>query len=152
MAEDDRPRPVQITGPGYVKDRTNHLRIQKDAAQRLIARYLREKMTPADANDMVNRICDGILSNMPAGGRSALRGFRMIPEYPRLRMYLRGSPQRSDRSVLSRQMTGTSRAKCGKSCTSIATHCRTISSRRCMTGQRHRVCHRSPEPSRLYLK
>jgi len=54
MAKDDRPRPVQITSPGYVKDRTNHLRIQKDAAQRLIARYLREKMTPADANDMAN--------------------------------------------------------------------------------------------------
>jgi hypothetical protein len=82
MAKDDRPRPVQITSPRYVKDRTNHLRIQKDAAQRLIARYLREKMTPADANDMANRICDGILSNTPTGGRSALRGFRMIPEYP----------------------------------------------------------------------
>jgi hypothetical protein len=82
MAEDDKPRPVQITKPEYVKDRTNHLRIHKDAAQRLIARYLREKMTPADANDMANRICDGIVSNMPTGGRTALRGFRMIPEHP----------------------------------------------------------------------
>jgi hypothetical protein len=39
-------------------------------------------MTPADANDMANRTCDGIVSNMPTGGRTALRGFRMIPEHP----------------------------------------------------------------------
>jgi hypothetical protein len=45
MAEDDKPRPVQITKPEYIKDRTNHLRIHKDAAQRLIARYLRENDT-----------------------------------------------------------------------------------------------------------
>jgi hypothetical protein len=82
MADDDKPRPVQITSPGYVKDRTDDLRIKKDAAQRLIARYLREKMTPGEANDFANRIIDGIVSNMPAAGRTALRSFRMIPEYP----------------------------------------------------------------------
>jgi hypothetical protein len=81
MADDDKPRPVQITSPGYVKDRTDD-RIKKDAAQRLIARYLREKMTPGEANDFANRIIDGIVSNMPAAGRTALRSFRMIPEYP----------------------------------------------------------------------
>jgi hypothetical protein len=34
-----------------------------DAAQRSIARYLREKMTAGDANDMANRICDGTCLN-----------------------------------------------------------------------------------------
>jgi hypothetical protein len=52
-------------------------------AQRLIARYLRNaKMLPGEANDLSNRICDGIISNMPTAARPALRGVRMIPEYP----------------------------------------------------------------------
>ena len=65
-----------------MKDRTDDIRIKKDAAQRLIARYLREKMNPGEANDFANRIIDGIVSNMPAAGRTALRGFRMNPEHP----------------------------------------------------------------------
>jgi hypothetical protein len=82
MADEEKPRQVHVTRPTYMRDRTNDLRIQKDVAQRLIARYLREKMTPGDANDFANRIVDGIVSNMPAAGRPALRGFRMIPEHP----------------------------------------------------------------------
>jgi hypothetical protein len=39
-------------------------------------------MNPGDANDFANRIVDGIVSNTPATGRPALRGFRMIPEHP----------------------------------------------------------------------
>jgi hypothetical protein len=84
MAEDpDKSRPVQLRHAGHVTDRTNNLRIQKDVAQRLIARYLREnKMMPGDANELSNRIIDGIVSNMPVAGRPGLRGFRMIPEHP----------------------------------------------------------------------
>ena len=83
MAEKtDKGRPVQITSPGYSLDRTNHLRIQKDAAQRLIARYLREKMTPGEANDFANRIVDGIVSATPSPTRPALRGWRMIDQDP----------------------------------------------------------------------
>ena len=81
MAE-DKPRPVRIISPGYVQGHTNDLRINRDAAERLIARYLRAKMLPADANDLASQICDGIVMNMPAASRPALRGFRMIPEYP----------------------------------------------------------------------
>jgi hypothetical protein len=80
--ETDKGRPVQITSPGYSLDRTNHLRIQKDAAQRLIARYLREKMTPGDANDFSNRIIDGLASATPSPMRPGLRGWRMIDDHP----------------------------------------------------------------------
>jgi hypothetical protein len=79
--ETDKPRPVQIQSPGYGGDRTNDLRMNKDAAQRLIARYLREKMSPGDANNFANRIVDGIVSNMPMPQRPALRGWRMIDQY-----------------------------------------------------------------------
>jgi hypothetical protein len=42
------------------------LRIDKDAAKRLIARLLREnKMLPADANNSASRICDAIQASMP---------------------------------------------------------------------------------------
>jgi hypothetical protein len=78
----DKPGPVRITSPDYVQNRTNHIRIQKDAAQRIVARYLREKMPPGDAIDFAKRICDGLISNMPAPGRTALRSFRLIPENP----------------------------------------------------------------------
>jgi|SRR5215217_3333840 hypothetical protein len=80
--ETDKGRPVQIRSPGYALDRTNHLRIQKDAAQRLIARYLREKMTPGEANDFANRIVDGIVSATPTPMRPGLRGWRMIDDHP----------------------------------------------------------------------
>ncbi len=78
-----KPRSVQITNPGYVKDRTNDLRIKKDDAQRLIARYLRDaNMSPTAANNLSNRICDGIIANMSSAGRPALRGFRMVSKNP----------------------------------------------------------------------
>ena len=73
---------MQITSPNYVQDRANDLKINKDAAQRLIARYLREHLSPKNANDLSNRICEGILSSMPTPTRPSLRGWRMIPEYP----------------------------------------------------------------------
>lgn len=83
MAEEtDKGRPVQIQSPGYSLDRTNHLRVQKDTAQRLIARYLREKMNPGDANDFANRIIDGLVSATPSPMRPGLRGWRMIDEHP----------------------------------------------------------------------
>ncbi len=85
MAEDtDKGRPVQVTSPGYSIDRTNHLRIQKDAARRLIARYLREKMMPGEANDFANRIIDGLVSATPSPTRPSLRGWRMIDQHPPL--------------------------------------------------------------------
>src|SRR6267143_2156519 len=78
-----KPRSVQITNPGYVKDRTNDLRIKKDDAQRLIARYLRDaNKSPTAANNLSNRICDGIIANMSSAGRPALRGFRMVSKNP----------------------------------------------------------------------
>jgi hypothetical protein len=81
--ETDKGRPIQITSPGYSLDRTNHLRIQKDAAQRLIARYLRDsKMTPGAANDLSNRIVDGLISATPSPMRPGLRGWRMIDDHP----------------------------------------------------------------------
>jgi hypothetical protein len=84
MAEDiNKPRPVQVTSPNYSLDRTNDIRIQKDAAQRLIARYLRDsKMLPGEANALANSIIDGLVSNMSAPARPALRGWRMIGQYP----------------------------------------------------------------------
>ena len=83
MAEEtDKGRPVQITSPGYLLDRTNHIRIQKDSAQRLIARYLRDTMNPAQANELANRIIDGMVSATPSPMRPGLRGWRMIDEHP----------------------------------------------------------------------
>lgn len=82
MTDDSKPRPVRVFSPGYVQGHTNDLRINRDTAERLIARYLREKMLPAEANDFARRICNGIVTSMPAAGRPALRGFRMIPGYP----------------------------------------------------------------------
>ena len=38
MADDDQPR-VTIKSPGIVRDRTNTLKINTDAAERVIARY-----------------------------------------------------------------------------------------------------------------
>jgi hypothetical protein len=74
---------VQITTPMSVSERTNDLRINKDTAQRLIARYLRDaKFLPDAANQLSNRICEGLLSNMPTPSRPALRGHRMIDSYP----------------------------------------------------------------------
>jgi hypothetical protein len=80
--EQKKLQTVQITSPRTVLERTNDLRINKDAAQRIIARYLREKMLPDEANRLANRICDGLLTNMPTPSRPALRGYRMISEYP----------------------------------------------------------------------
>jgi hypothetical protein len=80
--EPNKPRPVQMTSRGYKHDdRTDDLRIQKGAAQRLIARYLRERMSPSEANDLADRICDGILCAMPTPSRPALLGWRMISEH-----------------------------------------------------------------------
>src|SRR4051812_32011133 len=80
--EADRGRPVQITSPGYRTDQTNDLRMDRDALQRLIARYLRETMNPGQANDLSNRIIDGVVAAQKASGRAALRDWRMIPLYP----------------------------------------------------------------------
>jgi|tagenome__1003787_1003787.scaffolds.fasta_scaffold19747887_1 hypothetical protein len=42
MAEQpDKPRAVQVKQAGYSSERTNDLKISKDGAQRIIARYLR---------------------------------------------------------------------------------------------------------------
>jgi hypothetical protein len=82
MAENEKGRPVQITHPGYSIDRTNTLRLEKDNAQRIIARYLREKMNPGEANDLANRIVDGLISNTSSPARPALRGWRMIDRHP----------------------------------------------------------------------
>jgi hypothetical protein len=84
MADDtpSKPRRVQPTSRGYKLDRTNDLRIDRDDAQRLIARYLREKMNPGDANEMSSRIVAGLVSNAKSPSRPALAGWRMIPEYP----------------------------------------------------------------------
>jgi hypothetical protein len=78
----DKPRPVEIKKPGHTMDRTNDLKIGKDAAQRIIARYLREKMTPDEANTLANRICEGIAAVAPTATRPGLRGWRMIDQYP----------------------------------------------------------------------
>ncbi|MBR0746201.1 hypothetical protein JQ582_19910 [Bradyrhizobium japonicum] len=80
--EADKGRPVQVTSPSYRSDKTDDLRIRKDDAQRLVARYLREKMNPGDANDLANRIVDGIVAAQKTASRPALRGWRMIPEHP----------------------------------------------------------------------
>lgn len=83
MADEvDKGRPVQITSPSYRSDKTDDLRIHKDEAQRLIARYLREKMNPGEANNLANQIIDGIVAAQKTAGRPALRGWRMIPEHP----------------------------------------------------------------------
>jgi hypothetical protein len=74
MAENEKGRPVQITHSGYSIDRTNTPRLEKDNAQRIIARYLREKMNPGEANDLANRIVDGLISNTSSPARPALRG------------------------------------------------------------------------------
>ena len=80
----DKPQPVQIKRPSTSIERTNDIRINKDAAQRIIARYLRDhaKMLSGPANDLSTRICDGLHAAMPETVRPALRGFRMIGEYP----------------------------------------------------------------------
>ena len=83
MADDvDKGRPVHVTSPGYRSDKTNDLRIRKDDAQRLIARYLREKLNPGDANDLANRIVDGIVASQKTASRPSLRDWRMIPSHP----------------------------------------------------------------------
>ena len=78
--ERDKPRPMQITSPSF--ERPNDLKIQRSIAERLIARYLRDRMSHWDANELAKHICDGIMSLMPEPGSAALRGWRMIPEYP----------------------------------------------------------------------
>src|SRR5882757_2907470 len=78
--EPDKPRPVQVISPG--SERPRDLIIQRDIAERLIARYLRDRMSHRDANELAKHICDGIVSLMPEPGSAALRGWRMIPEYP----------------------------------------------------------------------
>jgi hypothetical protein len=77
----DEPRPVPTTSPGFA--RPDDLKIQRNVAERLIARYLRDRMSHQDANELAKHICDGIASLMPEPGSAALRGWRMIPEYPR---------------------------------------------------------------------
>jgi len=82
MADEDKGRPVRVTSPGYRIDKTDDLRINKDEAQRLIARYLRDKMNPGEANNLANQIIDGIVAAQKTAARPALRGWRMIPEPP----------------------------------------------------------------------
>lgn len=84
MTDEKKPRPIHVVSPGYHRDRTNDIRIKRDDAQRLIARYLREraKLNTDDANDLASSICTGLAMKMPTGGRPGLRGFRMIPESP----------------------------------------------------------------------
>jgi hypothetical protein len=79
--EDDKPRPVKINAPGYAKDRTNTLSISKDTAERLIARYLRDrgKMSPIDANSLASQICVGIQMAMPMPSR---RGSEISESFP----------------------------------------------------------------------
>ncbi len=55
------------------------LRLDKDTAHRLVARFLREKMTPSDANSFATKICDGLQASMSMPTRPALSGYRMIP-------------------------------------------------------------------------
>jgi hypothetical protein len=57
------------------------IRIDANAAERLIARLLREKLPPADANQLASDISRGLLAAMPAGLRPGLKGWRMIPEF-----------------------------------------------------------------------
>jgi hypothetical protein len=84
MAEDDKPRPVPITTPMYLKERTNDIKLNKDKARRLIARMLRDegKMIPAKANDLATRICDGMISAMEMPVHPGLRNARVIPDHP----------------------------------------------------------------------
>lgn len=81
--EKKKPRTVEAHGPSAVQERTNHLRINRDAAQRIIARHLREKkISPEEANTLANAICNSIVASMPTPDRPALRNWRMIPEHP----------------------------------------------------------------------
>jgi hypothetical protein len=83
MADETKKRkPVSIKVPSLVGDPTNDIRINKDAAERLVARYLREKLPPEEANTLASRIVGGMVSAMPTPERPALRGWRMISRYP----------------------------------------------------------------------
>lgn len=60
------------------------LRLDKDAAHRLIARFLREKMSPDDANRFAAKICDSLHASMTKPMRPDLHSWRMIPGTPSL--------------------------------------------------------------------
>ncbi len=60
----------------------HHTRRRHQPAEAIRHAQRSRQATPEEANDFANRIIDGVVSNMPAPGRTALRGIRMIPEYP----------------------------------------------------------------------
>jgi hypothetical protein len=59
------------------------LRVDKDAAHRLMARFLREhtKVAPAKVSELASQLTDQLVAAMPAPTRPGLRGWRMIPQY-----------------------------------------------------------------------
>lgn len=57
------------------------LRMEKDTAQRVVARLLREKLNPDDANKFAAKICDGIQASMKQPTRPGLSGWKMIPRH-----------------------------------------------------------------------
>ena len=79
--EPEKPRPVKITRPGHRKDNSGDVRINRDAAQRIIARYLRDeqRMAPGDANALATRIIAALVAAAPSPPRIGLRNAR-IPD------------------------------------------------------------------------
>jgi hypothetical protein len=103
---------VEMKTPFYVQERRNELKINRDAAERLIARYLRERISPADAIGLARRICDGMLASMSTPVRPSLRGYRMIAEHPpygsmeRIGAQIRALRIQEDRHELARDAWG----------------------------------------------
>jgi hypothetical protein len=58
-----------------------NIRIDDQAAERLIARLLRDKLSPGDANKLAADIVTGLKAATSSPTRPGLRGWRMISEH-----------------------------------------------------------------------
>jgi len=62
-------------------------RINRDTAERIIARFLREKISSVEANSFASKICDSLQASMSsptrvAPARDIEKGLRLIPSIP----------------------------------------------------------------------